>query len=1185
MRHFTDELLAVTSLRQAAGILADAIGEGVLSAVAEELTARARTEGKMRTRLLCEELARLAQETERTSLSKAYEERKQLMQVVAEIVLAESWIVRDDLLRTHDHFAGHTPSTILAWFFLRPEDDREKQLLRRLLSCFRRIEATEPRLGFLESHDAGGQLLMLVEDLWESGSRDEHFATLEHYAAALRAQPSEEAIQEAFSDSYSYQGVSIGSAKRAYLTLLIRRCAERGVAEGRREIEQYSADLLPILDAENDDGRLAALELAPQLASPDSVTLINYWLTLEDEITLEQADQAEHAREIVRIARHYAPAEAVKLAARKRDLTPRHLTRLLGAQSTGKQSAILRRHDDTLRSALALRLLEHFRDELQKDRELSPGLAIAFERTRNLIEDARADDAYGATSRLDDFDTFEQIIYARGDSDRETAIAEAIEENRSLFSGLEMVLARFGEVPLRGQPSYAHNLMRFAQVVDRRFGDDEELVSIALIALDLARKDERLTPVQRASCDYTGGCLLESQGNLEAAVEHLERALSAYEREGIEAGLAVAHVQLTTLYAAHHYGEDWLARVERHGSAALEYIREPLPEQAAVPVLSALAESYAETDPEKAVAYYGHLLKVVEPDSPLRIRANDARASLLVTLGRRDEALDALRTAIALAFEHERSEHAAGRGAMGLVRRRLVSEFLDLLLLPDVTPSQRIEAIEILDAMKGWELQFDSAFNAIVQRADEAMLPPDARANMLDVLQQRYAWQEMEPEFLDEWKNVFREMPAFFLGLMKEIVEEGQPQNEGEEAAYEWFREMLDLAKNASPAAMAEFEKAFASIPDVMALTALNLVQNPDNPPVEAGPPGATWDELQSLGDVLGNDVALATYLVTDRAIHCLIVRHGLDAPAYVQVPIGEEHLRQRYWRPYVREILEPAGSRPRGMHAWQELGELLLKPLGQLLDGITVLYVVPDERLFWLPFHALTVGGRPYCLSRAVVSIPAAVYLVRRVRLLPPPPDRLESVAAIGYTAVDAEREIFEGEARAVASYFSGTFLAGDDASRKQVAALARDTTGLLHISAHGRQAGDADEDPVLYLADGEMTAVDWMSEVRNMVRLCTFSACEVGRAHLSHMKPYHGFPRAALIGGARAVLAPLWRVDAAEAMAFCLAFYEATWSPDGRQKVPVAEGYRRALVARAARPGIDVRDWAAFMLAGDGR
>jgi hypothetical protein len=74
----------------------------------------------MRTRLVCEELARLVRETERMSLSEAYEQCKQLIYTVAEIVMAESWIVRDDLLKSHDHFAGHTPSTILAWFFPAP---------------------------------------------------------------------------------------------------------------------------------------------------------------------------------------------------------------------------------------------------------------------------------------------------------------------------------------------------------------------------------------------------------------------------------------------------------------------------------------------------------------------------------------------------------------------------------------------------------------------------------------------------------------------------------------------------------------------------------------------------------------------------------------------------------------------------------------------------------------------------------------------------------------------------------------------------------------------------------------------------------------------------------------------------------------------------------------------------------
>src|SRR4029077_7715562 len=133
----------------------------------------------------------------------------------------------------------------------------------------------------------------------------------------------------------------------------------------------------------------------------------------------------------------------------------------------------------------------------------------------------------------------------------------------------------------------------------------------------------------------------------------------------------------------------------------------------------ALADAYSEQADEshrsKAADYYAEALALAPDDAPLHVRCNQTRAALLRRLGRTKEAIDALRVAHARQRELARaSDNPSLRGAFGISLRLIVSALFDLLLTPQTPAAERIEAFEILDEAKGWELQHDTQFTSLL---------------------------------------------------------------------------------------------------------------------------------------------------------------------------------------------------------------------------------------------------------------------------------------------------------------------------------------------------------------------------------------------------------------------------------------------------------------------------------------
>lgn len=210
-----------------------------------------------------------------------------------------------------------------------------------------------------------------------------------------------------------------------------------------------------------------------------------------------------------------------------------------------------------------------------------------------------------------------------------------------------------------------------------------------------------------------------------------------------------------------------------------------------------------------------------------------------------------------------------------------------------------------------------------------------------------------------------------------------------------------------------------------------------------------------------------------------------------------------------------------------------------------------------------------------------------------------------MGYTNADPttergarEREIFLGEARAVAARLGAVPLLGGAATAEALEAATAAPVKVLHLSCHGYfNAEDALESGVL-LADGAggdatvYTARRFMAR-RLPVGLVTLSACQTAISGSLGGDEMAGLSMALLSAGAGALLLGLWSVDAVTTAFLMDAFYGQLGAAEGNGATRAATLRETMLALRDGHilppgPHFDPADpyyWAPFVLVGDWR
>ncbi|MGW4531801.1 CHAT domain-containing protein [Nocardia sp. NPDC004340] len=284
----------------------------------------------------------------------------------------------------------------------------------------------------------------------------------------------------------------------------------------------------------------------------------------------------------------------------------------------------------------------------------------------------------------------------------------------------------------------------------------------------------------------------------------------------------------------------------------------------------------------------------------------------------------------------------------------------------------------------------------------------------------------------------------------------------------------------------------------------------------------------------------------------------------------GEAPLMVAHHVPLSRAEIAVLLEDPASEHTAAVLGEVLA-PVVRALTPFTYCYLAPHGALFQLPLIAATIDGHPLLAYAPVMTIPSAIAAAGAATR---PRSRAHNVVVAGYTGDETERELFEGEAAAVAALLGVPAVLGAHVTVARVVSGLGDAR-VVHLSCHGWFEADDPLASGLELADGILTARELL-DVACDAELVTVSACETAVAVDTGVNELVGLTQALLAAGARATLTSLWQVPATPTHRLMTLLYQHLARGES-----VAEAFRHAvLTVRAERP--DHPAWAGFVLTG---
>ena len=243
-----------------------------------------------------------------------------------------------------------------------------------------------------------------------------------------------------------------------------------------------------------------------------------------------------------------------------------------------------------------------------------------------------------------------------------------------------------------------------------------------------------------------------------------------------------------------------------------------------------------------------------------------------------------------------------------------------------------------------------------------------------------------------------------------------------------------------------------------------------------------------------------------------------------------------------------------------RHLRRLLIPPeVEARLSPERPLWIVPHERLHYLPFHALPRRKAPGSPEESYLGQEALLYSIPSLHLL----EHLARSSALRQQQPAGSRALvcgisdFGGRASAlrhapdealavamaVAAGSDSLLLLEQDASLASLARL-QENGGLaqfdiIHLATHAVFDPQAPLSSRILLSDGDLGVADIL-RLRLQARLVVLSACQSGLSRLAPGDEMLGLLQALIYAGARSILASLWPVDDGAAREWMQRFYK---------------------------------------------
>lgn len=337
---------------------------------------------------------------------------------------------------------------------------------------------------------------------------------------------------------------------------------------------------------------------------------------------------------------------------------------------------------------------------------------------------------------------------------------------------------------------------------------------------------------------------------------------------------------------------------------------------------------------------------------------------------------------------------------------------------------------------------------------------------------------------------------------------------------------------------------------------------------------------------------ALLEYVVTEEKTYLFVVtkaagRAGVRA---YSLPIKATDLAQR-----IEAFRRRLADRDLGFRASAAgLYDLLLKPAEAELRGRTDLRIVPDGKLWELPFQALLVDARRYLIEGASIAYAPSLTVLREMTRRRPAAATSPTLLAFGNplrgaaSLPEAER-VVQALSRLYGAAHSKIYIGAD--AREDRAKTEGARAGILHFATHGVLNDVAPMYSHLALAPGGK-GEDGLLEAWELMQLdlhadlAVLSACETARGRVRAGEGVIGLSWAMFVAGVPATVVSQWKVESTATHNLMLDFHRRLHAGPAKTRSTKAEALRQAALAVMRKP--ETRHpfyWAGFVLVGDER
>ncbi|MFN2511370.1 MAG: CHAT domain-containing protein [Pyrinomonadaceae bacterium] len=358
----------------------------------------------------------------------------------------------------------------------------------------------------------------------------------------------------------------------------------------------------------------------------------------------------------------------------------------------------------------------------------------------------------------------------------------------------------------------------------------------------------------------------------------------------------------------------------------------------------------------------------------------------------------------------------------------------------------------------------------------------------------------------------------------------------------------------------------------------------------------------------------LLEYVVTDDQIFLFAsTKVARQAEAEVQVyilPIKREDLTRQ-----TEAFRQQLAGRDLGFRAAaMKLYALLLKPAQAQLKGKTNIVIVPDDKLWDLPFQALLASANRFLIEDAAIAYVPSLAVLREMTkrrknqstevasptllALGNPLLGKETIERATLVLRDEKLDPLpeaEQEVRAVGQLYGSPrskVYIGPEAREDRVKAEAGQAR-ILHFATHGTLNNAAPMYSHLVLAPGDKKE-DGLLEAWELMALdlkadlAVLSACETARGRFGAGEGIIGLTWALFVAGVPSTVVSQWQVESASTRDLMVSFHRGLSSPPRARKAKATktEALRQAALKVMKNPETSHPFyWAGFVLVGDGR